>query len=131
MGVLHGVLAALKRSTPNPVDRGTVFVLGEIGRSGPVRPSELAELVGLDGSTVSRHVSHLVDQGYAERSPDPEDARAQRLRITESGQALLASAWADRAAALQHALAAWSDADKAKLVKLLRQLAEDLAPPPD
>lgn len=128
MKALHGVLHGLKRSMGDAVDRATFSVLAVVRRAGSLRPTELAERVGLDGSTVSRHVSNLADRGLVERTRDPEDARAQRVALTEAGEAYLDRLWAERAAALDVALDHWSAADRGRLVALLQRLAEDIAP---
>ena len=55
---------------------------------GPMRAQALAEALRLDKSTVTRVVDALVRKAYVERLPDPDDARAQSLRITPAGRAL-------------------------------------------
>jgi len=55
---------------------------------GPLRSQALAEVMRLDKSTTTRVVDALVRKGYAERSPDPDDARAVSLSATRSGRAL-------------------------------------------
>lgn len=55
---------------------------------GPMRAQAMAEALRLDKSTVTRVVDALVRKAYVERLPDPDDARAQSLRITPAGRAL-------------------------------------------
>lgn len=55
---------------------------------GPMRAQALAEALRLDKSTVTRVVDALVRKAYVERLPDPDDARAQSLRVTAAGRAL-------------------------------------------
>ncbi|GGA70898.1 hypothetical protein GCM10011521_06280 [Arenimonas soli] len=55
---------------------------------GPMRAQALAEALRLDKSTVTRVVDALVRKAYVERLPDPDDARAQSLRITPAGRDL-------------------------------------------
>lgn len=47
---------------------------------------ELAELLGLDRSSIARLCSRLEADGRLEQGPAPEDARARLLRLTGSGQ---------------------------------------------
>ena len=55
---------------------------------GPMRAQAMAEALRLDKSTVTRVVDALVRKAYVERLPDPDDARAQSLRITPAGRSL-------------------------------------------
>ncbi len=110
----------------DPVDRVTATVLADVGRLGPVRPSDLADQLRLDLSTVSRHVSSLVDKGLLERCTHPDDARAQQLTLTDAGRRTLAEVLDNRAAVLGRAIKHWSPADRAQLNTLLERLADDL-----
>ena len=56
----------------------------------PRRVSALADCVHSDVSTVSRQVSTLVGHGLLEKVSDPDDGRAQVVRLSDEGQALLA-----------------------------------------
>jgi DNA-binding MarR family transcriptional regulator len=47
---------------------------------------ELAELLGLDKSSITRLCSRLEADGRLEQEPAPGDARMRRLRLTASGQ---------------------------------------------
>ncbi|ADL07232.1 MarR family winged helix-turn-helix transcriptional regulator [Thermosediminibacter oceani] len=57
----------------------------EIGRAGEISLNELAELLNLDNSTISRSVNNLVKQGLVVRETDPEDRRYVRIRLTKEG----------------------------------------------
>lgn len=48
---------------------------------------DLAEHLGTTKQAASQLVAGLVDRGYVVREPDPRDARARLLRLTEAGQA--------------------------------------------
>ncbi|MEX2503458.1 MAG: MarR family transcriptional regulator, partial [Egicoccus sp.] len=70
------------------LDRAAYHVLLRICDQGGMRLSALAEAMGLDVSTVSRHVTRLEQDGYVTRSPDPDDGRASLLTTTEAGRAV-------------------------------------------
>ncbi|WP_406832971.1 MarR family transcriptional regulator [Pedococcus sp. KACC 23699] len=55
----------------------------------PRRVSALAEVIHSDVSTVSRQVSTLVSHGLLDKVSDPEDGRAQVVRLSDEGTALL------------------------------------------
>ena len=48
---------------------------------------ELARLLGLEKSTVSRLVAGLVDRGWVSRERNPDNRRLYRLQLTHDGQA--------------------------------------------
>ncbi len=52
----------------------------------------LSEQLCCVGSNVTAIVGRMVEAGWVERYPDPEDARVRRVRITPRGRDLLAEA---------------------------------------
>ena len=78
------------------VDRASYGVLARVGEHQPVRLSDLAHLLGVDVSTISRQVATLEQRGLLSRSADPDDGRAVLLQLTAPGQAYLrklSAAW--------------------------------------
>jgi DNA-binding MarR family transcriptional regulator len=124
--VLLAVVQNSQRSLQRGVDRVTITVLYDVRRLSPVRPSELAEAMHLNLSTVSRHISALVARGLLERTPDPADARAQIVRLTPEGEAVFTASRDTRAGAIGAAVGNWSATDRRHLVELLERLAHDL-----
>jgi DNA-binding MarR family transcriptional regulator len=71
-----------------------------------LRLTELAALAGMAKQSIGEMIDDLVDLGYAERIPDPEDRRAKLIRLTSRGQeaqqigfglfAQLENRWAER-----------------------------------
>lgn len=62
----------------------------EIGRAGKLSVNELAELLNLDKSTVSRTVDALVNDGVLLRSADPADRRYVALTLSDKGREMFA-----------------------------------------
>lgn len=58
----------------------------EIGRKGTINLNELADLLGVDKSTMSRTINNLVESGLAARDLDNSDRRYVVIHLTESGQ---------------------------------------------
>lgn len=110
------------------VERASVALLGRLTECGETRLSELACMLGVDVSTASRQVRHLADLGLLDRSPDPSDGRAQRLRVSARGRRVVEQVRAARASLLADALAGWSPGDRDTLTDLLVRLADDLGP---
>lgn len=61
----------------------------EIGSNQSLSINELAELLGLDKSTLSRTVNTMVEQGLVTREPDPDDRRYVKIKLTPTGSGLL------------------------------------------
>jgi DNA-binding MarR family transcriptional regulator len=112
------------------LDRASLGVLHQISSEGPVRLCDVACGVGLDASTVSRHVRALADADLVTRTEDPEDGRAALLSVTRGGKAVLRRTFERRRATLGAALCGWSAADRESLTDLMTRLATDLADQP-
>ncbi len=124
---LYAVVLRLRRlPLTGPVDKAALAVLHETHRLGEVRPSDLAAQMHLDLSTVSRHLRVLETRGLVTRTPDPHDARAHTLGLTDAGREVLAHLLDQRAVAIRDAIAHWSTEDRHDLRRLVRQLAHDL-----
>jgi len=66
--------------------------------AGPVTISTLAERLGVTQQATSKSVADLQARGYLSREPDPTDARARRVVLTDRGQGVIAAARKHRAA---------------------------------
>ena len=75
---------------------------------------------------MSRQVSTLVDLGFIDRGPDPDDRRAQALTLTDEGRTLLLAIRDDRDRWMQGLLADWDPDDVAQFSTHLRHFAKDL-----
>jgi DNA-binding MarR family transcriptional regulator len=109
------------------LDKGSMILLATIDEHGELRPSDLAVLVSLDLSTVSRHLSYFEQLDLIARTPDPLDRRASRITLTDRGRAGLAAIRATRTAWLDSVFAGWSATDRSEFYRLLTQLGEGLA----
>jgi DNA-binding MarR family transcriptional regulator len=111
------------------VDRSGYWVLVRLDESGgAVRLSDLAGLLELDLSTVSRQVRQLVDGGLVTRAADPVDGRACLLGLSERGRSVLDAVGEARRAVLRSALGQWESDERVDLVRALSRLADDLQP---
>lgn len=91
-----------------------------------LRPSELADVLHVDLSVASRHVAHLEELGYVQRSADPNDGRATIITATEAGRAWTTAFASEFADHLQHVLAEWSDDDVTTLTTLLQRFGASI-----
>jgi DNA-binding MarR family transcriptional regulator len=83
---------------------------------------DLAEHLGTTKQAASQLVAGLVERGYVVREPDPRDARARLLRLTEAGVACTRAA----EAAAADVVAGWNEnlpsASLGELHALLRRV---------
>jgi DNA-binding MarR family transcriptional regulator len=109
-----------------PLDRAAVALLRQVGDSEPLRPSELAARLGVEGSHITRQVQRLEKAGYVTRVPDPDDHRAQRVQLTAAGQEAVDRIREASYRGMQMALADWSPRDLHRLATLFRRMVGDL-----
>lgn len=68
------------------VSQTQCFLIVEIGRKPRISVKELAEILCMDKSAVSRSVEELVQKGFVERNPSKEDRRYVELSLLQKGQ---------------------------------------------
>lgn len=61
-------------------------IIVEIGNAGETSVIDLATILGLDTSTLSRHVNGMVNVGLVNRILNPRDRRYVSITLTEQGQ---------------------------------------------
>jgi DNA-binding MarR family transcriptional regulator len=108
--------------------------LSTVERSGPLRLGDLAAAERIAPSTLTRLVTVLEDAGYVTRRPDPADARASTIAITELGNQALDRLREDGTATLTQSLLLLSREQRATLAAALpslEQLADSDYPPRD
>lgn len=126
ISAVGAVKRSLSRILPAECPPGSAAVLSLIGRHGEMRMGRLTELLAVDMSVTSRHVAHVVERGWLERSPDPEDRRSRILRLTPAGEDLLDDLGRRSADMFAHCLADWSDEEVEQLNAMLARLRESV-----
>jgi DNA-binding MarR family transcriptional regulator len=124
LNAIGAIKRGLGRMLPHDCPGGSAAVLLILDRDGEMRMSRLAELLAVDMSVTSRHVAHVADRGWIDRSPDPADKRSRILRLTPVGRNKLAELNESAVEALAHYLADWSDEEVDQLNALLARLRE-------
>lgn len=108
------------------MDPATFWLLKGLSQHGPLRVTELAALANLDASTVSRHVQQLHRSGLIDRTPDPDDGRAQRVALSTHGRDRLNEGLVRRRALLGKSFEGWEHDDIRALDTLLARFADNL-----
>lgn len=83
---------------------------------GGISQTELAGMLGIDGSTLVRLLDILAGKGLIERRPDPVDRRAKRLHLTQAGHDAVVGI---RAVIIQAETEMLADLDDATLAALI------------
>lgn len=92
--------------------------------SHPLTVGEIADVVGVDQPRASRLVQQAVQLDLVRREADPDDARRTRVALTDAGRGLVRGFRGERRGAVDAALAAFTDAERAELARLLTKLAD-------
>lgn len=92
--------------------------------SHPLSVGEIAEAVGVDQPRASRLVQQAVGLDLVRREIDPDDARRTRVALTDAGAAFVRGFRGERRDAIDSALAAFTDTERADLARLLTKLAD-------
>lgn len=92
--------------------------------SHPLSVGEIADAVGVDQPRASRLVQQAVELGLVRREADPGDARRTRVALTDAGTRLVRGFRGERREAMDAALAAFTDDERAELARLLTKLAD-------
>lgn len=128
MRVVHALKSQAQTGAGPDVarQRAAHVLLFPLARLGALRQGALAETVHADPSTVSRHVTVLVDGGLVQRVADAHDGRASQLVITPAGQAVVEGMHAEREALFETVTRDWPVEDVTAFGCLLRRFVEDL-----
>ena len=127
MHALLGISRLMRqRGQGETLDTGSFWLLKALAASGPLRVTDLAVCANLDASTVSRHVAQLDSAGLIERTPDPVDGRAQRVKLSPPGAQRIKAALRSRRALLEKCLESWDARDLEELDRLLTRFAADV-----
>ena len=112
----------LRASVPRRSSIAALLTLRRIDEVGPLRITDLAAAEMVAQPTMTGLVRRLEQDGFVQRTRDPDDARATRIALTEAGRDELAAVRASRAAVLQERLDRLDDDARAALAAALDPL---------
>jgi DNA-binding MarR family transcriptional regulator len=121
---LHEFLLAEARVDVDQAGLAVLYVL-HAGGTG-LRLTDLAEQLRIDAPAVTRKAQQLERSGFVSRTPDTQDGRATRLRLTAQGRRTVNRFLAARRAWLTGLLAGWPEAEQVEFARLLRQFTSDI-----
>ena len=127
--VMHAVLSIgrlmRQHATGDPLEPATFWLLKNLAE-GSMRITDLAACSHLDTSTVSRHLSQLERTALIERSPDPQDGRAQRVGLSAAGRDRLQAAMDRRRDLLIHSFEGWPTDEIDEFDRLLSRFVDGI-----
>ncbi|MCF3938270.1 MarR family transcriptional regulator [Gordonia sp. Z-3] len=98
-----------------------------LSRHDAIRMSDLLSDLGLEKSTLTRQIDSVVRLRLVERHPDPDDARARLVALTDEGRSRLDEVATTATAVWRERLSRWNPDDVRQLADLLHRLAVDTA----
>ncbi|MDH6680768.1 DNA-binding MarR family transcriptional regulator [Rhodococcus sp. LBL1] len=117
---------AIASAADDPIAPALVAVLVALSARGPCRQNELASVLCVSQSALSRQMTELVDAGLVEREPDPDDKRAFRVQVSAQGHEALAATKENRSARLRDMLGGWSQEEAAVALTTIERLTDSL-----
>ncbi|MDA8277522.1 MAG: MarR family transcriptional regulator [Actinomycetota bacterium] len=108
------------------IDITTFWQLTPLRGDKVLRPSELATMLGLDNSTVSRQLQKYESQGLVERRADPKDARASLVALSPIGRDLVNVVTQARRDKIGTVLDHWDQEAVSNLLYFLKQFIVEL-----
>jgi MarR family transcriptional regulator, organic hydroperoxide resistance regulator len=126
-----GINAELsRRLEPHGVHPGQDYLLDELWHEDGQTIGALAARIGVEVPTAVRTVSRMEAAGLLRREPDPADGRRVIVRLTARGRELERIVPPILAELTERATAGMSAAERDELLRLLRDLRENLEPAP-
>lgn len=123
-----------RRIAPLGLNPHQSLALRMIQEAEPVRPSELAQRLGVAPRSVTDSTNALVEAGFLYRQQDPSDRRAQLLALTPSGRAAVSQVLQVRGEVAATHFGRLDQTQQAQLAALLERLEASLSearqPPP-
>ena len=104
--------------------RGQVHALVLLAEAGEPKISELAAVLSLDESTVTRLVDKLEAAGLAERRRSTSDRRSTSVVITKAGRKVVACAREHQRALMTEVLTALDPHERTEFIRLTAKAAE-------
>lgn len=104
--------------------------LGHLRRHGAMSATRLAHHEQVTPQSIARTIAILQDAGLVTRTPDPHDARAYLIEITEAGQRLLAEDRERRAGLLTELIHAECTAHERDILFVAGRIMGELAEAP-
>lgn len=112
----------LSRQVHPDMEPAAYGLLTIIRREGPIRLTDLASCVGVGKPSVSRQIAFLESLGLVYKEADPQDGRAQSIRLTDKGEEKMHQVQDARRQAFRERLGTWPLEDVQTLAEYMERL---------
>ncbi|WP_370250613.1 MarR family winged helix-turn-helix transcriptional regulator [Nocardioides sp.] len=127
VGRVHRLAALLQAEldagfAAHGLSAGEFDVLATLRRAGApyeLTPTAIAAAAMVTSGAVTKRVDRLLARGWVAREPDPDDARGRRVRLTDTGRALVDDVLAAHVAREERLLGALRPEQRTDLAGLL------------
>jgi DNA-binding MarR family transcriptional regulator len=128
LAMLTRTLEGLSRRSTlyRELDRSSYVLARTLATEAPVSINGLAELVGLDATTVTRQVATMETEGLVRRKRHPQDRRVSLVELTALGRRRMDAVREAREARITELVRDWSDDDRAAFGRLLGRFNESI-----
>lgn len=106
------------------LDRASYVLARTLATHAPVSINGLAELVGLDATTVTRQIATMETAGLVRRKRHPTDRRISLVELTALGRRRMDAVRAARERRIGDLVDDWTEDDRATFGRLLGRLNE-------
>jgi MarR family transcriptional regulator, 2-MHQ and catechol-resistance regulon repressor len=97
-------------------------VLEILLHKGPLPVNIIGSKIRLTSGSISVAIDRLEEKRLVERRDDPDDRRARVVHLTPEGRKLIECAFAEHAAAMEHATSGLSPVERKEAIRLLKKL---------
>ncbi len=126
LAMLARTLEAMSRRSTlyRDLDRAGYVLARTLATEAPLSINGLAELVGLDATTVTRQIATMETAGLVRRKGDPRDRRVRLVELTARGRRRMDEVRHAREGRITEFVGDWSDEDRATFGRLLGRFNE-------
>lgn len=119
----------LSRQVHPDMEPAAYGLLTIIRREGTIRLTDLATCIGVGKPSVSRQIAFLESIGLVSKEADPQDGRAQSIRLTAKGEEKMHQVQDARRQVFRERLGEWPVDDIQTLAEYMRRLNATYAEP--
>lgn len=120
--LVNAVYAKVSREYGLPPQQGQLLC---VLMPQPYGMSELGAMLGLAKSSLTGLVDRTAQRGLVRREPEPQDARAVRVALTEEGRVLVDAFYEANCRAVEALPSCLDEADRDRLAELLARVVRD------
>jgi DNA-binding MarR family transcriptional regulator len=118
----RSVSQQLSRQVHPDMEPAAYGLLTVIRREGPIRLTDLASCIGVGKPSVSRQIAFLESIGLVSKEADPEDGRAQSIKLTPKGEEKMHQVQDARRQVFRERLGEWPLEDLQTLAEYMAKL---------